>query len=273
MSNGVNKATIVGHLGADVSVRYTPSGQAVADMRVATNRSWKDKTDTVKTATEWHRVVVWGKQAESCAKYLKKGRQVYIEGRLQTRNWKDQEGIQHWTTEIVAQTVQFLGSGGVSQPNLPSIDQSVETTTEDDIPMQHTIPIVAYQCPGQDNEKLPTLWRKMIKTGDRFRFSREFLEKHRQRFREAYTKCFATGLYDNYSKEDEFEITQVTANHNRGLIEISFFSKLTNREDRITIYLLFNEEELFNTNIFISILDYEGVKHRQLELPFTGEKK
>lgn len=126
---------VIGHLGADVTLRYTPSGQPVADMRVATNRSWKDKNDAVKTATEWHRVVVWGKQAESCAKYLSKGRQVLVEGRLQTRTWEDKDGIKRWTTEIVAQQVQFLSGRPSAQssedPPLEEETKIVEIGVDD----------------------------------------------------------------------------------------------------------------------------------------------
>lgn len=108
---GVNKAIIVGNLGADVELRYTQSGQAVANFRVATNERWTDKEGESQERTEWHRIVVWGRQAENCEKYLSKGRQVYIEGRLQTRDWEDRDGNKRYTTEIVAQTVQFLSGG------------------------------------------------------------------------------------------------------------------------------------------------------------------
>lgn len=110
MAASVNKVILVGHLGADPEIRYTPSGQAVATLRVATNE-WIGQGDQRKETTEWHRVVVWAKQAERCSQYLKKGRQVYIEGRLRTRSWEDREGTRHYSTEIVANVVQFLGSG------------------------------------------------------------------------------------------------------------------------------------------------------------------
>jgi single-strand DNA-binding protein len=92
-------------------VRYTPSGAAVANFSVATNESWTDKTGQKQERTEWHKVVVWGKLAELCNQYLQKGRQVYVEGRLQTRQWQDKDGQTKYTTEIQAQTVQFLGAG------------------------------------------------------------------------------------------------------------------------------------------------------------------
>jgi single-strand DNA-binding protein len=111
--SGVNKVIIVGRLGGDPEVRYTPGGQAVAKLSVATSENWNDKQGQKQERTEWHRVVVWGKMAEVCGQHLSKGRQVYVEGRLQTRSWDDKAtGQKKYSTEIVAQTVQFLGSGG-----------------------------------------------------------------------------------------------------------------------------------------------------------------
>ncbi len=106
----VNKVILVARLGADPEIRYTAGGQAVATLRVATNE-WSGSGESREERTEWHRVVVWGKLAERCNEYLKKGRQVYLEGRLQTRSW-EKEGIRRYSTEIVANTVQFLGGGG-----------------------------------------------------------------------------------------------------------------------------------------------------------------
>ncbi len=111
MAGGVNKVILIGNLGADPEVRFTPSGQAVANFRIATNESWTDKNQQKQERTEWHRIVVWGKLGELCGEYLKKGRQAYVEGRLQTREWTDKEGKKNYTTEVVAQTVQFLGGG------------------------------------------------------------------------------------------------------------------------------------------------------------------
>ena len=105
----VNKVILVGRLGQNPEVRYTPSGAAVANFSVATNESWTDKSGQKQERTEWHRVVVWGKLAELCNQYLAKGRQVYLEGRLQTRQWQDKDGQTKYTTEVQAQTVQFLG--------------------------------------------------------------------------------------------------------------------------------------------------------------------
>ncbi|MBT3983400.1 MAG: single-stranded DNA-binding protein [Bacteriovoracaceae bacterium] len=110
----VNKVIILGRLGQDPELRYTPTGSAVCNFSLATSENWTDKNSGQKNErTEWHRVVVWGKQAEHCAKYLSKGRQAYLEGRLQTRSWEDNNGQKKYTTEIVANTVQFIG--GASQ--------------------------------------------------------------------------------------------------------------------------------------------------------------
>ena len=110
MAGGVNKVMLLGNLGRDPEVRFTPSGQAVANFTIATNESWTDKSGQKQEKTEWHRIVVWGKLAELCGEYLKKGRQAFIEGRLQTREWTDKENKKNYTTEIVANNVQFLGS-------------------------------------------------------------------------------------------------------------------------------------------------------------------
>ncbi len=108
----LNKAMIIGNLGVDPELRYTQSGTPVANLRIATNEVWNDKSGQKQERTEWHRIVVFGRQAETCEKYLKKGRQVYVEGRIQTREWTDKEGQKRYTTEIVANTVQFLSGGG-----------------------------------------------------------------------------------------------------------------------------------------------------------------
>lgn len=109
---GVNKVILVGNLGSDPQVRYTPSGQAVANFNIATSERFNNKAGEKEERTEWHRIVAWGKLAEICQQYLKKGKQVYIEGRLQTRQWEDQQGQKRQTTEIVAQTMQMLGRAG-----------------------------------------------------------------------------------------------------------------------------------------------------------------
>lgn len=113
----VNKVIIVGRLGQDPEVKYTPSGAAVSNFSVATSEAWTDKEGQKQERTEWHRIVVWGKQAENCGQYLAKGSQVYLEGTLQTRSWDAPEnGGKRYTTEVVARTVQFLsGRANASQ--------------------------------------------------------------------------------------------------------------------------------------------------------------
>ncbi len=119
----VNKVILIGNLGRDPELRYTQNGQPVANFSLATSENWMDKTSGEKVEkTEWHRVVVWGRTAEHCSQYLSKGRSVYIEGRLQTRDWEDKEGQKRSTTEVNALTVQFLGGprgqgGGESGSN------------------------------------------------------------------------------------------------------------------------------------------------------------
>ncbi len=151
MAGGVNKAILIGNLGADPEVRFTPGGQAVANFRIATSESWNDKNGQKQERTEWHRIVVWGKLAELCGEYLKKGRQCYVEGRLQTREWTDKEGKKNYTTEVVANSVVFLGgrdSGGAGRgrddfgPPPPGMDEGPSSggsghgapSGDDDIP-------------------------------------------------------------------------------------------------------------------------------------------
>lgn len=147
---GVNKVILIGNLGRDPELRYTPGGQAVAEFSLATSESFTRQNGEKQDRTEWHRIVVWGRVAENCAKYLAKGRTVYIEGRLQTREWEDKEGQKRRTTEVVAQTVQFLGgprgsgpapgsgSGGGSEPGGmdegPSGPSGGSGPSDDDIP-------------------------------------------------------------------------------------------------------------------------------------------
>lgn len=112
MAASVNKVILIGNLGADPEVKYTAQkGVAVCDLSVATNEVWKDKNGQKQEKVEWHRVKVWGDQAENCGKYLTKGRSVYVEGKLQTRKWEDKNGQNRYTTEIVAERVVFLGGG------------------------------------------------------------------------------------------------------------------------------------------------------------------
>lgn len=111
MAAGVNKVILLGNLGVDPELKYLPSGQAVCEMRVATTFEYKDKSDQKQERTEWHKVVVWGKTAENVSKYLRKGQQTYVEGRLQTRSWDSPDGKKNYTTEIVAEQVVFLRGG------------------------------------------------------------------------------------------------------------------------------------------------------------------
>ncbi len=108
----INKAILIGRLGADPEVRYTQGGTAVANLRVATTEVFNDQSGQRQERTQWHNVVVWGRQAETCGRYLSKGRLVYIEGRIQYRQWTDRDNNTRWSTDIVAQTVKFLGGRG-----------------------------------------------------------------------------------------------------------------------------------------------------------------
>jgi single-strand DNA-binding protein len=113
MSRGVNKVILVGNLGKDPETRYMPSGSAVTNLRIATTEAWKDKqSGEQQERTEWHSVAMFGRLAEIAAEYLRKGSQVYIEGKLRTRKWQDKEGKDRYTTEIVADEMQMLGSKG-----------------------------------------------------------------------------------------------------------------------------------------------------------------
>ena len=138
----VNIAIVVGNLGRDPEVRFTQSGRAVANFPIATSESWTGQDGSPQERTEWHNIVVWGKQAESCGQYLSKGRQVFVQGRIQTRKWTDQNGQDRYTTEIVAQRVQFLGGGGGARASQESQDQGFGESSssfqsppiDDDIP-------------------------------------------------------------------------------------------------------------------------------------------
>jgi single-strand DNA-binding protein len=117
---GINKVILIGNLGADPEVRYTPSGVAVAQFNIATSEEWKDKDSGEKRErTEWHRIVAWRRLGEICGEYLSKGQQVYVEGRIQTNTWEDKEGNKRYTTEIIANTVQFLGKRESSESARP----------------------------------------------------------------------------------------------------------------------------------------------------------
>ena len=136
---GINKVILVGNLGRDPEVRYTPSGTAVANFTLATTETWTDRDGQKQSHTEWHRIVAWRRLGEICGEYLSKGKQVYIEGRIRTREWEDQDGNKRKTTEIEAQTMQMLGSR--AQDESPSDansggggERGPTGPTEDDIP-------------------------------------------------------------------------------------------------------------------------------------------
>lgn len=129
MARGVNKVILVGNLGRDPEIRYSANGQAIANVNIATSESWKDKTTGEKQEkTEWHRIVFFGRLAEIAGEYLKKGSQIYVEGRLQTRKWQDKEGKDRYTTEIVANEMQMLGSRGGSGGPSDSFNQDTGST-------------------------------------------------------------------------------------------------------------------------------------------------
>ena len=144
----VNKVILVGNLGRDAELRYTPGGAAVATLNMATTEVWNDKSGQRQEKTEWHRVILWGKQAESLQEYLTKGKQIYVEGRLQTRQWDDKDGNKRYTTEIKADRITLLGGGGgggrgastdrggAAMPGggAPGGDEPMEPLTDDDIP-------------------------------------------------------------------------------------------------------------------------------------------
>jgi single-strand DNA-binding protein len=144
----LNKVMLIGNLGRDPEIRYMPSGDAMANLNLATTDTWKDKTGEKQERTEWHRIVMFGKQAEIAGEYLKKGSQVYIEGRLQTRKWTDKSNVERYTTEIVADRMQMLGgrsAGGGNYDSAESKETEYDNTSspksntgfddmEDDIP-------------------------------------------------------------------------------------------------------------------------------------------
>ncbi|MBW2262764.1 MAG: single-stranded DNA-binding protein [Deltaproteobacteria bacterium] len=112
MAQGLNKVILIGNLGTDPEVRYTQSNQAVAKFRLATTENFTDRNKNKQSRTEWHSIVAWGRTAETVGRFLRKGRQVYVEGRIQTRQWEGKDGNKRYTTEVVAQRVLFLGGRG-----------------------------------------------------------------------------------------------------------------------------------------------------------------
>jgi single-strand DNA-binding protein len=129
MSGSLNKVMLIGNLGADPDLRFTTGGNAVCNMSLATNESWVDARGVKQERTEWHRIVCWGAQAKNHSKYLGKGRQVFIEGKLQTRKWQDKAGNDRYTTEIIGLNVQYLGGNGQKQ-SFSSEEPPVPSDTE-----------------------------------------------------------------------------------------------------------------------------------------------
>ena len=136
MSRGVNKVILIGNAGADPEQRFLPSGEAVTNLRLATSESWKDKnTGAKQERTEWHKVVMFGKLAEICAEYVRKGHQVYIEGQLRTRKYQDKEGKDQYSTEIIANQLQMLGSRNERDAAAPPAPRApARDTFDDDVP-------------------------------------------------------------------------------------------------------------------------------------------
>lgn len=132
--SGVNKVILVGRLGKDPEIHYSSSGEAIANLSLATSESWKDKnTGEKQEKTEWHRIVAFKRLAEIIGEYLKKGSQVYIEGKLQTRKWQDKDGNDRYTTEVVAQTMQMLGERQTNQDS-PTQESTQQDNFDDPIP-------------------------------------------------------------------------------------------------------------------------------------------
>ena len=131
----VNKVILIGNLGRDPDLRYTTSGTAVANFTMATTDRWNDPSGEKKERTEWHRIVVWGKQAEICGEYLRKGKQVFVEGSLQTREWTDREGQKRYTTEVRAQRFQMLGRADDRPQPVPAATDG-EQVAEPDAPLE-----------------------------------------------------------------------------------------------------------------------------------------
>lgn len=134
MSRGLNKVMIIGNLGRDPEMRYTPSGRPVTSFSVVTTRTWTSGEGERHEESEWFNVVAWGNLAEICNQYLKKEQQVYVEGRLQTRGWKDEDGKKHYRTEVVASEMIVLGDrrGGMSSNSGPALDTESEDSNEED---------------------------------------------------------------------------------------------------------------------------------------------
>ena len=138
MTNSVNRVILIGHLGRDPEIKFTPSGVALAKFSLATSERRKDPEGNLKEHTEWHNIILWRRQAEVAGEYLKKGMQVYIEGRIQTRSWEDPQGVKKYMTEIVGDRMQMLGRKGEGEPLLEPKASEPEaappTEEEEDLP-------------------------------------------------------------------------------------------------------------------------------------------
>lgn len=130
----VNKVILIGNLGADPEIRYTQNGVPVASFSVATTEKWKGQDGQVQEHTEWHKIIAWQRLAEICEEYLTKGSRVYIEGKLQTRKWKDQSGNDRYTTEIVAREMKMLGGGHQDAPSAPQGEEPPVPPFNEDVP-------------------------------------------------------------------------------------------------------------------------------------------
>lgn len=140
MSRSLNKVQLIGNLGKDPELKYTPSGVAVATFSIATSESWKDQDGNQQEKTEWHNIVAWRKLAEICGEYLKKGKKVYLEGKLQTRNY-EKDGIKRYVTEIVAdQLIMLDGGGGAGKGSSGSSSASESAPTQTDVPKDDDLP-------------------------------------------------------------------------------------------------------------------------------------
>lgn len=140
MARGINKVTILGHLGSDPEVRYTQNGSAVTTISVATSYEWKDKqTDKLQSETEWHRIIFFNRLAEVAGEFLKKGREVYVEGRNRTRKWQDKEGTDRYSTEVIASEMQLIGGSGdkrnqpIPTDTYPETNQAPSTPPEENV--------------------------------------------------------------------------------------------------------------------------------------------
>ncbi len=156
MARGINKVIIVGNVGGDPETRYMPSGGAVTNLTIATNESWKDKASGErKERTEWHRVAMFNRLAEIAAEYLRKGSQVFIEGKLRTRKWQDKNGQDRYTTEIIADEMQMLGGRAGTGSNNFSNDQQDEMTSELEQQPQDSVDTARETSPDDFDDDIP----------------------------------------------------------------------------------------------------------------------